>query len=67
MARTVAELPEGARITDFISLGVISKTFPLETIKKILSQTGVPHSLLWEKTRGLPYEPHRKRWAIQSI
>jgi hypothetical protein len=40
MARTVAELPQGARITDFISLGVISKTFPLETIKKILSQTG---------------------------
>lgn len=40
MARTVAELPTGARITDFISLGVISKTFPLETIKKILSETG---------------------------
>jgi len=40
MARTVAELPKGARITDFISLGVISKTFPLATIEKILSQTG---------------------------
>ncbi len=40
MARTVAELPKGARITDFISLGVISKTFPLAKIEKILSQTG---------------------------
>jgi hypothetical protein len=29
MARTVATLPAGARITDDISLGVITKTFPL--------------------------------------
>lgn len=40
MARTLAELPKGARITDFISLGVISKTFPLEKIKEVLVQTG---------------------------
>ena len=40
MARTVAELPKGARITDFISLGVISKTFPRATIEKILNRTG---------------------------
>ena len=40
MARTVAELPKGARITDFISLGVISKTFPMSTIQAILEQTG---------------------------
>jgi len=40
MARSVAELPKGARITDFISLGVISKTFPLTTIKEVLSRTG---------------------------
>jgi hypothetical protein len=40
MARTVAELPKGARITDFISLGVISKTFPLDKIDKVLNQTG---------------------------
>ena len=32
MARTVAELPPGARITDYISLGVITKTFPDSTI-----------------------------------
>lgn len=40
MARTLAELPEGARITDFISLGVISKTFPMEKIENILRATG---------------------------
>ena len=40
MARTVAELPPGARITDYISLGVIAKTFPLSTIGPVLSRTG---------------------------
>ena len=28
MARTLAELPAGSRITDYISLGVIAKFFP---------------------------------------
>jgi hypothetical protein len=40
VARTVAELPPGARITDYISLGVITKTFPLSTIGPVLSKTG---------------------------
>jgi len=40
MARTAAELPKGARITDYISLGVISKTFPKNTIHRILDCTG---------------------------
>ena len=40
MARTVAERPPGARITDYISLGVITKTFPLSSIGLVLSQTG---------------------------
>ena len=40
MARTVAELPKGARITDYISLGVISKTFPLGKVREILAETG---------------------------
>ena len=40
MARTIAELPQGARITDFISLGVISTTFPMEKIQEILHTTG---------------------------
>lgn len=39
MARTMAELPKGSRITDYISLGVIAKTFPLATIKSVLAAT----------------------------
>ena len=34
MARTVAELPKGARITDYISLGVIAEKIPLKHIQR---------------------------------
>ena len=40
MARTVAVLPEGARITDFISLGVVSEKIPLVTVHGVLAKTG---------------------------
>ena len=40
MARTLATLPEGSRITDYISLGVITKTFPLERVRAVLTSTG---------------------------
>lgn len=40
MARTVAELPAGSRITDYISLGVVSKCFPAEAIEGVLARTG---------------------------
>src|ERR1035441_601026 len=40
LARTVAELPPGARITDYISLGVITKTFPDSVIGSVLARTG---------------------------
>jgi hypothetical protein len=39
MARTPAGLPEGSRITDYISLGVIAKTFPLTQVHSILAAT----------------------------
>ena len=39
MARTVATLPAGSRITDDISLGVITKFFPLEKVRAALKQT----------------------------
>jgi len=39
MARTLAELPAGSRITDYISLGVIAKFFPVEKIHGVLKQT----------------------------
>jgi hypothetical protein len=40
MARTLAELPKGSRITDYISLGVVAKTFPIATVKSVLEATG---------------------------
>jgi len=39
MARTLAELPTGARITDYISLGVLAKTFPRARIDAALAAT----------------------------
>jgi hypothetical protein len=40
MARTLAELPSGTRITDYISLGVVAKTFPLAVVESVLERTG---------------------------
>ena len=39
MARTVASLPAGSRITDYISLGVIAKFFPADVVREVLQQT----------------------------
>ena len=39
MARTVAALPAGSRITDYISLGVIAKFFPLHKVREVLVRT----------------------------
>jgi hypothetical protein len=40
MARTIASLPAGSRITDYISLGVIAKFFPIDKVRGVLQQTG---------------------------
>ena len=40
MAPTVAELPSGPRISDFISLGVLTQAFPSAAIGAVLSKTG---------------------------
>ena len=39
MSRTVASLPAGSRITDYISLGVVAKTFPPDKIRAALVAT----------------------------
>lgn len=39
MARTVASLPAGSRITDYISLGVVAKCFPREKVDAVLKRT----------------------------
>ena len=40
MARRIATLPAGSRITDYISLGVIAKFFPVEKVRRVLDKTG---------------------------
>ena len=40
MARTAARLPSGRRTCDFISLGVIAKTFPIAEVREVLAETG---------------------------
>jgi hypothetical protein len=40
MARTIAELPKGTRITDYISLGVLTKTFPLDKVRAVVAAVG---------------------------
>ena len=40
MARTAAVLSSSSRITDYVSLGVIAKTFPRERIDAVLAATG---------------------------
>jgi hypothetical protein len=39
VARTVASLPGGSRITDYIGLGVVARYFPREKVDEILEQT----------------------------
>jgi len=40
MARTLARLSDGSRITDYISLGVVAKTFPKSLVEDVLRRTG---------------------------
>jgi hypothetical protein len=40
MARTVAELPKGTRLTDHISLGVLAKAFPLDKVRAVVAAAG---------------------------
>jgi hypothetical protein len=40
MARTLAPLPAGSRITDYISLGVLGTAIPRDRIDAVLTVTG---------------------------
>lgn len=50
MARTVASLPAGSRITDYISLGVLTKTFPLDKVMAVVAVAGKTN----QRQRDLP-------------
>jgi len=40
MPRELATLPPGSRVTDYISLGVLAKTVPLDRVQQVLGRTG---------------------------
>jgi hypothetical protein len=40
MARIAAELSKGTRLSDFISLGVLTQYIPAEKVEEVLEQTG---------------------------
>ena len=40
MAGPAARLPDGVRISDEISFGVLAKTFPVAKVKEVLAATG---------------------------
>jgi hypothetical protein len=40
MARTTARLPAGSQVTDYASLGMIAKIFPIAMIRAPLSASG---------------------------
>lgn len=50
MARTVAGLPAGTRLTDYISLGVIAKSFPPDKVKAAVEASGKTN----KRIRDLP-------------
>lgn len=50
MARTVAGLPPGTRVTDYVSLGVLTKYFSVEKVKEVIERAGRAS----ERNRDLP-------------
>src|SRR5690349_14308592 len=50
MARALAGLPAGIRVSDHISLGVIAKAFPIGEVRQVLAETGRAS----ERERDLP-------------
>jgi hypothetical protein len=50
MAGAPAGLPAGIRLSDHISLGVIARTFPLDRVRRVLTETGRAS----ERERDLP-------------
>jgi hypothetical protein len=50
MARIPAGLPAGVRPSDHVSLGVIARTFPLDRVRRVLTETGRAS----ERERDLP-------------
>ena len=58
MARTLADLPKGTRVTDYMSLGVLTKTFPLRQVKAVLA---APVERRGRASDRLPVGGYRRR------
>jgi hypothetical protein len=71
MPRTVAELPSGSRITDYISLGVLAKTFPSGKVRccaafwRVCSGWRAPQSAI-KVTGRVGISQARKRMGIEK-
>jgi hypothetical protein len=50
MAGAAAGLPVGVRLSDYISLGVIARTFPIQAVQRVLAETDNAS----ERERDLP-------------
>jgi hypothetical protein len=50
MARSSLWLPGGARLSDFVSLGVLARSIPVEKLREVLARTGRES----KRVRGLP-------------
>jgi hypothetical protein len=61
MARTAADLPAGIRLTDHISLGVLTAQFPMEVVEQALFET----ERFSERERDLP--AHRMVYYVIAL
>ncbi len=53
LARTLAALPEGSRITDYI--GVITKTLPLNRVRAVPAASGIAGQRERDSKAGVPH------------
>ena len=63
MALTVARLPEGSRITDYVSLGVIARSFLLARVRAVLASIGKASV----RERGLPAQLRHCSGALHAV
>ena len=69
MARTAAGLPPGTRLTDHVSLGVLTASVPIETVRAVLASTGrasqrerdLPAHVIVLRVIGQPLAPTIRR------
>lgn len=61
MARGVAELAKGSRISDYISPGVVGKTFSWERIQHVLRRAGKVKGKMSDYAVRPPFAPIPKR------